>query len=118
MESISKNSGEIAHNKYKPRLLNDLSPNRVPLYSEISCFTDETGNPIIVDIPLDNRFYHFYNSEKTDHSNSIEKSIPITYSRFRDEQHELEELLGITFKELRQRLQKINSKNKEKEEVR
>lgn len=118
MESISKTSGEIAHNKYKPRILNDLSPNRVPIYSEISCFTDEFGNPEIVDIPLDNRFYHFYNSEKTDHSHLNGKSNPITYKKFRKEQYELESLLGIQFKEIRQRLRNINSKNKEKQEVR
>lgn len=115
MEAISKTSGEIAHNKYKPRLLNDLSPNKVPIYSEISCFTDEFGNPEIVDIPLDNRFYHFYNSEKTDHSHLKENSNPITYKRFREEQYKLESLLGIQFKEIRQRLRNLN---KEKQEIR
>lgn len=115
MEAISKTSGEIAHNKYKPRILNDLSPNKVPIYSEISCFTDEFGNPKIVDIPLDNRFYHFYNSEKTDHSHLEENSNPITYKKFREEQYKLESLLGIQFKEIRQRLRNLN---KEKQEIR
>lgn len=118
MESISKTSGEIAHNKYKPRLLNDLSPNRVPIYSEVSSFVDTAGNPIIIDIPLENRFYHFYNSEKTDHSNLTEKSSPITYSKFRKEQYELENLLGLQFKQIRERLREINLRDKSKEEVR
>lgn len=118
MESISKTSGEIAHNKYKPRILNDLSPNRVPIYSEISCFTDEFGNPQIIDIPLENRFYHFYNSEKTDHSHLNDKSNPITYKKFRKEQYELENLLGIQFKDIRQKLKNINIKKQEKQEVR
>lgn len=113
MESMSKTSGEIAHSKYKPRALNDLSPNKVPIYSEVTSFVDDLGNPEIIEIPFDNRFYHFYNSEHTDHSNLEEKSIPITYERFRKEQYELENLLGIQFKELRQRLRKLNSKNKE-----
>ena len=113
MENISKTSGEIAHNKYKPRLLNDLSSNRVPIYSEISCFSDEFGNPIIVDVPLENRFYHFYNSDKNDHSNLENRaSSPITYKKFRDEQYKLETLLGMQFKQIRENLRTINLSSK------
>lgn len=118
MESISKISGDIAHNKYKPRILNDLSPNRVPLYSEISCFTDEFGNPEIIDIPLENRFYHFYNCEKADSSHSNSKSNSITYNKFRKEQYELENLLGIQFKDIRQKIRNINIISHKKQEVR
>ena len=118
MESISKTSGEIAHNKYKPRLLNDLSPNKVPIYSEVTSFVDDFGNPKIIEIPFDNRFYHFYNSEKTDHSHLKAKSNPITYERFRKEQYELESSLGIQFKEIRQRLRNINLSNKKEQSVR
>lgn len=113
MESISKTSGEIAHSKYKPRSLNDLSPNRVPIYSEVTSFVDDFGNPKIIEVPFDNRFYHFYNSNHTDHSHLRKKSNPITYEKFRKEQYELENLLGIQFKEIRQKLREINSKNKE-----
>lgn len=116
MESMSKTSGEIAHSKYKPRVLNDLSPNRVPIYSEVTPFVDDFGNPEIIDVPFDNRFYHFYNSDHADHSNLKEKSNPITYKRFRKEQFELEKLLGIQFKEIRQKLRELNSKNKEQSE--
>ena len=112
MEEMSKTSGEIAHTKYKPRLLNDLSPNRVPLYSEVSCFTDENGNPIIYDAPLENRFYHFYNSDSVDHSNLKERPNPITYKKFRKEQHQIESLLGIEFKDIRQRIKIINKERK------
>ncbi|MBQ2937769.1 MAG: hypothetical protein IJE05_02670 [Clostridia bacterium] len=109
MENLSKTSGEIAHKKYKPRILNDLSTNRVPIYSEISCFSDEFGKPIIVDIPLENRFYHFYNSDRNDHSNlENSKKSPITYEKFRAEQYELENLLGIEFKQIRKKLRNIN----------
>ncbi len=119
MEAISKTSGEIAHNKYKPRLLNDLSPNRVPIYSEISSFTDDFGNPEIVNISLENRFYHFYNSEKTDHSHLKGKSNPITYKKFRKEQYEIEKLLGVQFSQIRKNLKKLNIKEeKEKQEAR
>lgn len=113
MEYMSKTSGEIAHSKYKPRLLNDLSPNRVPIYSEVTPFVDDFGNPEIIEIPFDNRFYHFYNSEHADHSHLKEDSNPITYERFRKEQYALENLLGIQFKEIRQKLREINLKNKE-----
>ena len=121
MENLSKTSGEIAHKKYKPRILNDLSTNRIPIYSEISCFCDDFGKPIIVDIPLENRFYHFYNSDRNDHSNlENSKKSPITYEKFRSEQYELENLLGTEFKQIRKKLRIINFKNKEKqnEEVR
>lgn len=118
MEAISKTSGEIAHNKYKPRLLNDLSPNRVPIYSEISSFSDDFGNPEIVNISLENRFYHFYNSEKTDHSHLNGRSNPITYKKFRNEQYALENLLGMQFSQIRKKLRELNiSNNKEKQEV-
>lgn len=113
MESISKTSGEIAHNKYKPRLLNDLSPIRVPIYSEVTPFVDDFGNPEIIDVPFENRFYHFYNPEKADHSNLKEESNPITYQKFRREQYELENLLGIQFKQIRQNLRNINLKSQE-----
>lgn len=118
MESISKTSGEIAHNKYKPRLLNDLSPNRVPIYSEVTSFVDDFGNPILLDVPFKNRFYHFYNSERADHSHLKGKSNPITYKKFREEQYELESLLGIEFKNIRQKLRDLNEKDKGKQEVR
>lgn len=119
MESISKTSGEIAHTKYKPRLLNDLSPNRIPIYYEITSFVDDFENPEIVTIPLSNRFYHFYNSEKTDHSHLKGKSNPITYKKFRQEQYELENLLGMPFSQIRQKLRDLNINNKkQKQEVR
>lgn len=113
MESMSKTSGEIAHIKYKPRALNDLSPNRVPIYSEVTSFVDDFGHPEIIDVPFDNRFYHFYNSDHVDHSNLKEKPNPITYKKFRKEQFELEKLLGLQFKEIRQKLRELNLKSKE-----
>ena len=113
MENLSKTSGEIAHSKYKPRILNDLSANRVPLYAEISSFTDEFGNPIIIDLPFENRFYHFYNSNKNDHSDKNNlKTSPITYKKFRSEQYELENLLGIKFKDIRKKLRDIDEQSK------
>ncbi len=115
MEAISKTSGEIAHNKYKPRLLNDLSPNRVPIYSEVSCFYDDFQNPKIIEIPFENRFYHFYNSKNSNHSGLEKNTLYITYKKFRKEQYELENLLGIQFKEIRERLRNLN---KQKQEVR
>lgn len=116
MEKISKTDGDIAHTKYKPRLLNDLSPNRVPLYSEITPFLDKDGNPIILDLPLNNRFYHFYNSDRDLTIEDRNDYVPITYDVFRKEQYEIEKLLGIQFKDIRARIREINFKNKSKQE--
>lgn len=116
MEKMSKTSGEMAHTKYKPRLLNDLSPNRVPLYSQISPFLDKDGNPTIVDISLDNRFYHFYNSDRDLSIKDRNVYVPITYSKFREEQYKIEELLGIQFKDIRAKIREINLKDKSKQE--
>lgn len=114
MENLSKTSGEIAHNKYKPRILNDLSANRVPIYSEVSSFTDEFGKPILIDLGFDYRFYHFYNSTKNDHSDEKNlHTLPITYKRFRDEQYQLEDSLGLKFKDLRKKLKDLSLKNKQ-----
>lgn len=116
MEKMSKTSAEIAHTKYKPRLLNDLSPNRVPLYSEITPFLDKDGNPTIVDISLDNRFYHFYNSDRDLYSKDRKHYVPITYSKFREEQYKIEELLGIQFKDIRAKIREINLRDKSNKE--
>ena len=111
MEEFSKTSGEIAHTKYKPRPLNDLSPIRVPLYSEIPCILNSTEEQRIYDLSFQERFYHFYNSDTGDHSVLVDKLNPITYSRFRHEQHELEAVLGVEFKTIRKRLMDLNKEN-------
>lgn len=116
MEKISKTSGDVAHTKYKPRLLNDLSPNRVPLYSEITPFLDKDGNPIIMDIPLDNRFYHFYNSDRDLSIEYRDSYVPITYAKFREEQYQIEDLLGMQFKDIRAKIRELNLKDKSKQE--
>lgn len=114
MENISKTSGEVAHNKYKPRILNDLSANRVPIYSEVTNFTDEFGKPIMIDLGFDYRFYHFYNSNKNNHSDKKNlHALPITYKRFRNEQYQLEDSLGLKFKDLRKKLRDLSLKNKQ-----
>lgn len=104
MENLSKTSGEIAHSQYKPRILNDLATNRVPMYYAITSFDDSLGHPDIIDVPLANRFYHYYNSDRSEH-------IPITYEKFRKEQYELESILGTSFKSIRCSLRNIHSKN-------
>ena len=115
MEKKSKVAEEIAHTKYKPRLLNDLSPNRVPIYYEITPFYDEYGNPTILEIPMENRFYHFYNSDKDMSLENRKPSANITYEKFRKEQYQIEGLLGIQFKDIRAKLKEINLRNKSKQ---
>ena len=108
MEEASKTSGELAHWAYKPRPLNDQSPIRVPLYLEIPCIIGSDEPQQIHNLSFEDRFYHYFNSDTSDHSNLKEKLNPITYKKFRAEQHELEELLGIEFKEIRQRIKDLN----------
>ena len=118
MEEMSKNSNEIAHCKYKPRVLNDLSPNKVPMYSEITCFRDKFGNPIIIDVPFDERFYHFYNAETIYHSNLKESFPPITLKRFMEEQYKIENTIGMSFREIRFKLRQMNKELDSEHELR
>ena len=112
MESMSKSSGEIAHNKYKPRLLNDKSPNRIPKYFEVTAFKNSDGNYEMFEVPFENRFYHFFNSEKADHSHLDKNRIPITYDFFKNEQFELEQSLNLSFKDLRAKLKNLRQSRK------
>ena len=114
MESMSKSSGEIAHNKYKPRLLNDKSPNRIPKYFEVTAFKNSDGNYEMFEVPFENRFYHFFNSEKTDHTHIDKDRVPITYDLYTNEQYELEQALNMSFKDLSSKLRECSkSKNRE-----
>lgn len=113
MEEFSKKSEKMSHKNYKPRIINDLSPNRVPIYYEITNFIDEFGNPIIVEVPIEDRFYHFYNSDRNFQSQEDRLKNPsITYKKFKNEQYELNNLLGISFKEIREKLNSINQSRK------
>jgi hypothetical protein len=109
MENLSKNCGEMAHKKYKPRLLNDTSATRVPLYSSITPYNDSMNKPIIFDAPFDMRFYHFYNTSLNNHNyNQAKRSIPITYTNYNKEMHLIEKSLGLSFRDIRQKLRTIN----------
>lgn len=105
MEHISKTCSEIAHNKYKPRVLNDLAATKVPLYTVITQFNDSVGNPIILDADFEERFYHFYNTSLNNHQEDAEyRSIPISYENYKRELHEIENLLGFSLKEIREKI--------------
>lgn len=106
MESQSKSSNEIAHNKYKPRLLNETSLLRVPSYSVIPPFSNyETGKYEVYDIPLNERFYHYYNTSLNNHGLSLSKrTLPITYKNFKNELYQVEKELGISLKDLRTKI--------------
>ena len=111
MENISKKSNKVAHTKYKSRPVNDLAAKKVPLYFEITSFKDEFGDPITINLDFESRFYHFYNSDRD--SSAPSQTPPITYKKFRKEQYELENLLNIRFKDIRQGLKHLESKNKD-----
>lgn len=110
MESQSKSSNEIAHNIYKPRLLNDNSSLRVPTYSIIPPFKDPISNKYVVyDIPFEERFYHYYNTSLNNHNlNSSKRTLPITYGNFKKELYQIESSLGMSFKDLRTKIRHIN----------
>lgn len=76
MEKMSKTSGEIAHTKYKPRLLNDVSISKLPVYTEITPFLDANGNPTAINIPFDNTFYHFYGVSLKNHRTQLNTVLP------------------------------------------
>ena len=107
MEDKSKNDDRISHKEYKPRLLNDLSVTRIPLYSVITSFNDSSGRPIIIDAPFNTRFYHFYNNT-IGSTNDYKKEKTITYEKYKKELSELTEALGLSFKDIRSRLRKID----------
>lgn len=115
MESQSKSSNEIAHNKYKPRLLNDTSSLRVPSYSVIPPFPNpETGKYEVYDIPSDERFYHYYNTSLNNHELSLSKrTLPITYENFKNELYQVEKELGISMKELRTKIRNCKLLNQQ-----
>lgn len=125
MESQSKSSNEIAHNKYKPRLLNDTSSLRVPSYSVIPPFPNpETGKYEVYDIPRNESFYHYYNTSLNNHGLSLSKrTLPITYKNFKNELYQVEKELGISLKDLRTKIRnckllnpQTNSKKEENTE--
>ena len=106
MESQSKSSNEIAHNKYKPRLLNENSLLRAPLYSVIPPFKDpETGKYEVYDISKEERFYHYYNTSLNNHELNLSKrTLPITYKNFKNELYHVEKRLGISLQDLRTKI--------------
>lgn len=60
MEYQAKKDSNISHKKYKPRLINEVSSIQVPKYSEVTNFWDSDGNPVILDLPMKDSFYHYY----------------------------------------------------------
>lgn len=76
MEKMSKTSGEIAHTTYKPRLLNENSISKLPTYTEITPFLDANGNPIAIEIPFDDTFYHFYGVQLSKHREQLNTVLP------------------------------------------
>ena len=76
MEKMSKTSGEIAHTTYKPRLLNENSISKLPIYTEITPFLDANGNPTAIEIPFDNTFYHFYGVPLPKHREQLNTVLP------------------------------------------
>lgn len=108
MENSSKKSQQIAHTQYKPRILNDLSPSRTPIY--LGIVIDKNGKASTMPIPFENRFYHYFNSDRN--FKTLEDRInnpAITYKKFRDEQYQLEQILGIPFREIRGRIKDLTT---------
>lgn len=102
MEYHNSKNSDAAHKKYKPRLLNDLSIFKVPKYSEVTNFFDESGQPIILNVSTRNSFYHFYN---------------VPFEKYKSELNAVEKF--VSFKDLRKKLKSLiidkENMNKDKE---
>ena len=88
MEEVAKTGDEIAHTKYKPRLLNDVSISKLPRYTEITPFLDAHGNPTAINISKNEAFYHFYGVTLENFESQLNTLLPYI-TDFRNSLHQL-----------------------------
>lgn len=77
MEEDSKHDEKIAHDSYKPRIIDQHAPLRVPIYSNITPYFDEQNNPIVLALPPEEAFYHFYSIPYSKYINELNIVIPV-----------------------------------------
>ena len=107
MESVSKNNEKVSHKKYKPRILNDRR-NKIPTYALVVPPNKNTsGNAYFEEVPYNHSFYHFYNEILTTEDH-FKKRDNITYQKYNKELFEIQELLGMSFQNIREKLKNID----------
>jgi len=77
MEEKSKKDETIAHNTYKPLIIDEFASLRVPTYISITPYNDENGNPIVHTPPSKESFYHFYGFSFSEYAKQLSKIMPI-----------------------------------------
>lgn len=107
MEEKAKKSETQAHFAYKPRFLNDLSPLRLPKYTEVTHFIDqETGKCIAFNLSVEDCFYNYYSLVSLRNN-----GCPISYAKYNQELTELQKY--INFEDIRNKAKELHI-NKEK----
>lgn len=97
MEEQSKTDEKIAHDTYKPRIIDQYAPLRVPTYISISPFNDENGKSSVITLSLEDSFYHFYGISFSKYITELNTVMPV----IDDIRNELYKKQAIKQKELR-----------------
>lgn len=96
MEEASKKAENQAHSlAYKPRVIDDRAPLRVPKYCEITSFLDSDGNPTVYDLPIKYAFYNYYGFPLEAYRNQlyeIEKYVKLSDIRKKLEDYQLDSI--------------------------
>ncbi|MBR6505137.1 MAG: hypothetical protein IKT41_05500 [Clostridia bacterium] len=77
MEEQSKNDEKIAHDTYKPRIIDQYAPLKVPIYTSITPFKDNNNALHIITLPPDEAFYHFYGIRFSEYMQQLNSINPI-----------------------------------------
>jgi len=86
MEEQSKHDEKIAHDTYKPRIIDHFAPLRVPIYTSVTPFNDNNGHPSIYTLPPEDAFYHFYAIPFTKYAKELNMVMPVI-NEIRNELH-------------------------------
>jgi len=77
MEEQSKKDEKIAHDTYKPRIIDQFASLRVPVYTSITSFVDENDEPIVYTSSLEDAFYHFFGISLSQYSRELDYIMPV-----------------------------------------
>lgn len=77
MEEQSKKDEKIAHDTYKPRIIDQFASLRLPIYTSITQFNDENGEPIVYTSSIEDAFYHFFGISFSQYSTELNAVMPV-----------------------------------------
>ena len=77
MEEQSKTDEKIAHDSYKPRIIDQYAPLRVPIYTSVTPFKDYQNNPLTITLPAEDAFYHFYGISFSKYMDELNMVMPV-----------------------------------------